>query len=139
MSVEENKANFLRIVEELVNKGNWVLLPELIAPNYVVHSTPEARGPEGFKQMFSALRTACPDFRAKIDHIFAEGDMVAHFETYTGTFQKKYMGFAPTGKKFLISIATLSRFIDGKEVEAWQYMDRLAAYQQMGIPIPPAK
>jgi predicted ester cyclase len=136
MSVEQNKATIRRIVEELINQGKWSVLPELVSPNYVVHSDPEVRGPEGFRQMFSSYKENFPDFQASFENLVAEGDFVAHFLKFTGTFQKEYMGVAPTGKKFTITIATLSRFEGGKEVEAWQYMDRLATYQQMGISVP---
>jgi predicted ester cyclase len=136
MSTEKNKANVRRL-NEAVNKGNLSILPELFAPNYVLHTTPEYKGPEGVKQFITAMRTAFPDYRETINNMVAEGDMVAVFYTLQGTFKGEYGGIAPTGKKFTLPYAILSRFENGRQVEAWQYGDSLAYYRQLGIPIPP--
>ena len=72
----------------------------------------------------------------KIDYMVAEGEMVAIFYTYGGTFKGDMMGIAPTGKKFTLKLAILSRFAAGKEVEAWPYSDLLSLYRQLGIPVP---
>jgi len=137
MSAEKNKATLRRIVEEVVNKGNLAIVPELIAPNYVSHTTPEVKGPEGFKQNTTMLRTAFPDLHWTIENMVAEGDLVAHRFTMTGTFKSKYGDIAPTGKKLTLPAVILSRFEGGKEVEAWMYSDSLTFYRQLGIPIPP--
>jgi predicted ester cyclase len=136
MSVEKNKANTRRLSEEVFSKGNLAIIPELIAPNYVFHTTPEYKGLEGVKQFITAMRTAFPDYRETINNMVAEGDMVAVFYTLQGTFKGEYGGIAPTGKKFSIPSAILSRFEGGKQVEAWSYLDYLTFYQQLGIPIP---
>jgi len=138
MSVEQNKAAIRRNRAEVANKGNLSIIPELVAPNYILHSIPEVKGPEGFKQNVITIRTALPDLHVTIDNIVAEGDMVAAFCTDQGTFKGKYGDIAPTGKKIKLATVTLSRFKDGKEVEAWQYGDMLAFYRQAGVPIPPA-
>jgi C-1 hydroxylase len=135
MSVEKNKAAVRRL-NEAINKGNWTILPELIATNYVFHATPEVKGPEGFKQSFIAWRAAFPDYHEKLDHIIAEGDMVASFHTLQGTFKGEMAGITPTGKKVSIPVVILARFEGGKQVEAWPYMDSLTMYRQLGIPIP---
>jgi predicted ester cyclase len=136
---EKNKKVIRRNWEEVANKGNLSIIPELFAPNFVWHTTPEVKGPEGIKQTFTTMRTAFPDYQEKIERMVAEGDMVAVFYTLTGTFKGgKYGDIAPTGKKFTVSYATLSRFEKGKQVEAWPYGDSLTWYRQLGIPIPPA-
>jgi len=135
MSTSKNKANVRRL-NEAVNKGNLSILPELFAPNYVFRTTPEYKGPEGVKQFITAMRTAFPDYRETINNMVAEGDMVAVFYTLQGTFKGEYGGIAPTGKKFSIPSAILSRFEGGKQVEAWLYLDSLTWYRQLGIPIP---
>jgi predicted ester cyclase len=143
MSAETNKAIVRRMAEEVFNKGNLSIIPELIAPNYVYHTTPEYKGPEGFKNYITMVRKAFPDLHMKIDYMVAEGDMVAIFYTYGGTFKGEMMGIkgemkgiAPTGKKFTLKLAILSRFADGKEVEAWPYSDLLSLYRQLGISVP---
>jgi len=137
MSTEKNKTNVRRVSEEVLNKGNLSIIPELIAPNFVFHTTSEVKGPEGLKQSFTAMRTAFPDYHETIDHMVAEGDMVASFVTMQGTFKGEVAGIAPTGKKMTIKNVNLTRFKDGKQVETWSYSDSLTYYRQLGIPIPP--
>jgi predicted ester cyclase len=136
MSAEANKAVLHRITEEVFNKGNFAIIPELIAPEYVYHTSPEYKGPEGFKKYVAMERKAFPDLHLRLDNIVAEGDMVAFFYTYTGTFKGERMGIAPTGKKLSMRFAVLSRFADGKEAEAWPYIDSLTFYKQLGVAIP---
>ena len=140
MSVEANKANVRRLIEAVFVTGNMSVLNELIAPNYIYHYPGnEVKGPEGLKQFFTMYRDAFPDIHATIDNIIAEGDMVAVFTTYGGTFKGEMMGIAPTGKSFSMSGAVLSRHgEDGKQVEAWPYANELTMYQQLGI-IPPSQ
>jgi predicted ester cyclase len=137
MSTSKNKAIFRR-VDEVWNKGNVAILSELIAPNFVCHIIPEVKGPEGYKQYVIRERTAFPDFHGTIDKMVAEGDMVAAFYTFGGTFKGELAGIAPTGKKFTLPYVVLSRFEGGKMAEAWEFTDSLTWYRQLGIPIPPA-
>jgi predicted ester cyclase len=138
MSVEENKAGQRRVWEEVFNKGNLEIVPEFFAPSYSFRSPLgiEAKGPESFKQMVVMMRTALPDLHVTIDDIFGEGDKVATRFTITGTFKGEMMGIPPTGKKGTFSGILITRWVDGKEVEAWESLDTLAYYQQLGIPIP---
>ncbi len=138
MSVEENKAGQRRVFEEVINKGNLEIIPELFAPSYTYNSPlgMEIRGPEGFKQSMTMFRTAFPDLHCTIDDIFGEGDRVATRITLTGTLTGEMMGIAPTGKKVEITALLITRWVDGKEVEAWESMDTLRFYQQLGITPP---
>jgi len=137
MSAEENKAAVRRL-NEAVNKGDLSIFPELFAPNFVAYgfAPAEIKGPEGIKQIQTTMRTAFPDFQETIEHMVAEGDMVAVSYTLRGTFTGEMEGTAPTGKQMSAPAAILARFENGKQVEAWIYMDRLAMYQQLGIPVP---
>lgn len=137
MSVEENKENIRRHVEEIWHKGDLSVVEELIAPNYVVHSEgDDINGIEGFKQMATSQRAAIPDLHFTIDGMVAEGDMVAVRYTSTGTFTGEMANIAPTGKQMKSTQAIFYRFEGGKQVEVWVYRDLLSMYQQLGIPIP---
>jgi predicted ester cyclase len=135
MSVAENKAAVRRL-HEAMGKREWSVIPELFAPNYVNHNYPEFKGPAGVKQMFTMIAGAFSDYQEKIEHIVAEGDLVAVSYTISGTFTGKYGDIAPTGKKFSMPNLVLARFKDGKQVEAWMYGDSMAWYQQLGIKPP---
>ena len=138
MSIKENKANQRRVFEEVLNKGNLAIIPELIAPDYTFRSPlgMEAKGPESFREMVIMFRTAFPDMHFTVDDIVGEADRVAIRFTMTGTFRGEMMSIKPTGKKGTYTAILITRWVGGKEVQAWEVMDRLAFYQQLGIPIP---
>ena len=138
MSIEEeNKAGQYRVWEEIFNKGNLAITPEVIATNWVEH-TPfgELNGPEDFKRGPAIWRTAFPDYHVTIDDMFAKEDKVVSRITMTGTFKGEYMGIAPTGKKITQKAILITQWAEGKEIEAWGAYDTLAFYRQLGIPIP---
>jgi steroid delta-isomerase-like uncharacterized protein len=137
MSVEQNKAAVLRL-HEMVNKGDYTKFHEIFAPDYVAHMGQEVKGPEGMRNLHITMRTAFPDFLETIEHMVAEGDMVSVSYTLSGTFKGEYAGNKPNGKKFAIPGSVLAHFKNGKQVEAWTYMDSLAWYQQLGISPPAA-
>jgi C-1 hydroxylase len=138
MSTSKNKDAVRRFYEEVINKKNMAVIPELVANNYVFHTTPEIKGPEGVKNYFAPVFTAFPDWHEKIDYMFAEEDMVATFTTTAATFTGKWGDTAPTGKKFTLQAANLCRLENGKQVELWGIMNALGLYQQLGIPVPQA-
>ncbi len=136
MSVEQNKALKHRICDEIWNKGNLDLIPELVGPNW---SLARFKGPDGFKRLVTQWRTACPDLRITIDNLIGEGDMVAYRSTLQGTFTGKYGDNEPTGKPVSITAAYCDRFAGGKWVETvWSVAPLRELYQQMGINPPTA-
>jgi steroid delta-isomerase-like uncharacterized protein len=135
MTVEENKAVFRRMVEEGFNKGNLVVVDELVATNHVNHAD-NVRGPEEYKQFISMYRTALPDLKMTIEFQVAEGDKVVNHWKAQGTHRGSLMGIPPTGKQLTTSGTYIARIVDGKIVEEWGNMDALGMLQQLGV-IPP--
>ena len=133
MSSEETNKKAVYQLNEAVNKGDFSIFPELFAPEYVYHTNPEIKGVEGFQSLQTMMRNAFPDYHEKIEYIFAEGDMVAQFYLLTGTFKGALAGTNPTGKHLSFPVVVLSRFENGKQVEAWNYSDSLTMTQQLGI------
>jgi predicted ester cyclase len=138
MSTEENKANARRVFEEVFNKGNLSVVDELIATNYVGHAPgmPDFKGPEGFKQYATMNRTAFPDLRMTTEDTVAEGDKVVNRWTARGTHKGDLMGIAPTGKQVTMTGMVITRYVGGKQVEAWVLSDMLGMLQQLGV-VPP--
>lgn len=137
MSVEQNKAAVRRMDKELWNKGgDLFVIPEYIAPTFILHGPTEYKGPEGYRQWVIMHQTAFPDLSDTIEKIIAEGDMVVYTGTLRGTFKGEYMGTKPTGNKFALPYAALFRFEQGKAVDLRLYLDTLTYFNQLGIPIP---
>ena len=140
MSAEKNKAIQSHIFEEILNKGNYSIMDEVIAPNYVYHGPPampiQGTGPESLKQLLTMFRAAIPDFHCTVEDMIAEGDKVATRYTIRGTHTGEAMGIKPTGNRVEMKALVISRFKDGKEAEVWGLGDLLTMYQQLGV-IPP--
>ena len=137
MSVEQNKATLRRVFEEVWNKGNLELIPELVSPDYVHHGLQgESKGHEGYRQMVTSTRNAMPDLHYTVEDVVGEGDKLAVRLSWSGTFTGKMGDIEPTGKKVNMKQALFNRYVDGKCVEAIPFMDTVTLYQQMGISPP---
>ncbi|TES84206.1 MAG: ester cyclase [Dehalococcoidia bacterium] len=138
MSTEENKENARRAVEEVLNKGDLSLANELVDANYIGHQPglPDFKGPEGFRQYMTMMRTAFPDIHLTVEDTVAEGDKVVNRYTGRGTHKGELMGIAPTGKQATITGMVISHYVGGKQVEAWVSSDMLGMLQQLGVAPP---
>ena len=138
MSVEQNKATIRRVVEEVFNKRNMSVIPELIAPGYVYRSPMgiDFKGPAGFAQFVGMMHSAFPDLHMAVDDMFGDGEKLAARLSMRGTFTGDLGPMKATGKKFNQPFAFFYRFEGGKELEAVEYGDMLSFYQQMGVKPP---
>ncbi len=138
MSVEHNKANERRLFEEVWNKGNLSLIPELVSPDFFTHNIRDFKGQEGYKEMVVGQRTILPDYHVIIDEMVGEGDKLVYRITCTGTYKGMWEGVDITGKKFKWTQALFTTYKDSKVVGAVSFTDTLSLYQQAGVK-PPLK
>ncbi len=121
-----------------VNGGDLAALDALVAPDSVDHDPAPGQGPgpQGFRDMFSELRTAFPDLHIEVEHLTATDDDVAFAYTVTGTQQGPLMGHAATGKAIRMRGVQIGRFADGLLVERWGSSDQLGMLAQLGLAPP---
>ncbi len=140
MSVEENKALFRRLIEEVANQGNLAAIDELVAPDFVEHEElPPGIPPglEGLRAFFAAWRRGFPDGRVTLELEIAEDDLMAGYETWRGTHQGEFFGIPPSGQPVTFKVIDIVRVANGKVVEHWAVSDNLSLMQQLGaIPAP---
>jgi steroid delta-isomerase-like uncharacterized protein len=134
LTPEENKAQFRRTYEELLNGGNLAAAEELVAPNFVNHEAPPVKdlGPESMRGVATMLRTAFPDLHFEIEELVAEGDTVAGRVTMRGTHEGPLMGMPATGRTVRQDHMHFVRFRDGKAVEHWGVRDDVTMMRQLG-------
>jgi steroid delta-isomerase-like uncharacterized protein len=131
-----NQATIQRYFDEVWNQGKVEVLNELVAHDYVNHSSsvPDVQpGPEGLKPIVTAMRRAFPDLRYRIDQLVSTPDAVAARVTLSGTHLGDFFGIAPTGKRFEVTQTNIERFRDGKIVEHWRNTDELSLMRQLGL------
>jgi predicted ester cyclase len=137
MSIEEeNKARPHQLIEEVFNKKNLELVPEFFAPGFIDHMPVDELYGEKGTNFTAMLFQAFPDLHWTVEDMIIEGDKLATRITMEGTFRGEYLGNAPTGNKIKQSMIIITKWQDGKEVEAWAAYDQLTFYRQLGIPIP---
>lgn len=143
MSTEDNKAAVHRVFEEVWNQGKVAVLDELCAPNFILHETgePDDLTREDLKSYVTEHHSTFPDLHFTIEDVIAEGEhVVARYTvrgTNTGDFVSPEMRIPATGKQIAVTGIYIARFAGGRAVEAWDQMDTLGLYQQLGlIPVP---
>jgi len=130
-----------RLIEEPW-KGNWAVIDECAAPDYVGHDSAEPephRGREGLRANFQKYIAGFPNGSITVDDQIAEGDKVATRWTGRGTQTGEVAGIAPTGKEVTVSGVTISRLEGGKVVEEWTTWDTLGMLVQLGAIPEPAR
>ncbi|WP_144963236.1 ester cyclase [Gillisia sp. Hel_I_86] len=120
---------------EAVNTGNLEMIREVVSEKVKDHDPADIQGPgaQGFIDFFSMMRSAFPDFGAKVEHLVADGDNVSFAYTASGTHKGEFMGVSPTGKKFKVRGMQIRRFEEGKLLERWGATDELGILKQIGV------
>ena len=125
---------------EIWNEGNLALIEEVYAPEYVRHDSafPEdIVGLDDFKKLITFMRTAYPDFNVTFDDMIVKGDKVVVRWTMIGTNTGPRGDLLPTGKKVRISGISMSRIVNGKTAEEWQFYNSLDVALQLGFTLTP--
>ncbi len=138
MSVEAHKALARRWAELWNGPADLSVVDEILAPDFVSHSTPPdlPPGPEGIKQWVAGCHRAFPDLYSIVEDLIAENDKVVERYRSGGTHLGDLFGIPPTGRHETTTGINIFRIADGKIVEYWSNSDDLGMLQQLGL-IPP--
>ena len=128
-----NKGIVLRLITEVWNQGKLDVADELLHPDHFLNEAGyPMHGIDVCKGAVAEWRSDLPDLNIKTDLIFAEGDKVVTRWTLTGTHTgTDLMGLPATGKRLEVTGITINRIADGKAVESWWAVDRMALMQQL--------
>ncbi|WP_375483946.1 ester cyclase [uncultured Jatrophihabitans sp.] len=120
---------------EAVNTGNLNAFDDLVATDCVDHDPApgQVAGPDGYKALFTEMRTAFPDLHVEVETLVADDEQVAFAYTLTGTHQGPFQGHDATGKSIEVRGMQISTFADGKMTERWGSSDELGIMTQLGL------
>ncbi len=133
---ENHKAVARQFFAEVLSQGKLEKYSESHTADFVAHG---ADRDFTLAEDISAAREerkAMPDMQVAVNHLLAEGDLVAVHWTAWGTNTQPGMGLPATGKKIRVSGMTIFRFKAGKISEEWSAWDMLSVLKQAGL-LPP--
>jgi steroid delta-isomerase-like uncharacterized protein len=139
--MEHNKA-VVRAFIEAINQQDWQRFDELLAPDFVRHSStsgqPRIRSRDQLRDFMRGEAGTFPDAHETIHFLVAEGDKVAVHSGFRGT-QRGPMGpFPASGRTLSADLITIYRVADGRIAEAWVEWDCLNGLIQLGHLAPPS-
>src|SRR5512146_29040 len=128
------KAVVRRFSEEIVNRGNFETLADLVAEDVEFDTTVAdvARGRDGVRQIFSDLHRGFSNLACAVDALVEEGDVVAERFTFTGTHTGEFRGLPATNQRVEFNGMAFFRIANGKIVARWGVEDHLRMMQQLG-------
>ena len=134
MSSEQNKA-LVRRMFAAFDAGDVAAVPDIFDPSWINHdpALPPLSGHDGARQLISMFTQAFPDFTTTIEHIVAEGDLVAARLTHAGTHQGEFMGIPPTDRRVATSSSGFFHIAGGRVVENRVVFDALGLLQQLSV------
>lgn len=136
MTHESDKALVLRIAGDIWNRGDYDVVDEVMAPEARYHG-PHMPGGLGdrdtWRHAIRMYRTAFPDSHVTFDELIVSGDTIVGRWSATGTHTGPLPGLEPTGRKIAITGITIYRLAGGRIVEAWEELDMLGMWRQLGV------
>ena len=135
VTTEANK-QVVRAFVDAINRQDWKRFEELVAPNFVRHSStygqPGIRSRDQLREFMAAEAGTFPDAHETIHFLVAEGDMVAVHSGFRGTQHGPLGSFPASGKPLSADFISIYRVEDGRIAEAWVEWDSLRGLIQLG-------
>ena len=97
------------------------------------HMPAGSGGRDDSRNAIAMFRGAFPDSHVTFDELIATGDRIVERWSATGTHKGALPGVAPTGRRIAISGITIYRIAGDKIIEAWEQLDLLGMWQQIGV------
>lgn len=130
MSLGENKELVRRFLEEVMNAGNALAIPEFMVPGSMFAGAFE-------KFVTNYVKEGFPDFHLTIENIFGEEDKVLVQTTLTATQTGPVMGHPASGKTCSTTVIYIFKIAKGKIISGQWVSDRMEMAQQLGwLPTP---
>lgn len=122
---DEKNATIVRtLMEDVLGTGLMVLLPALIAPEYVSHLViGDHYGPEGVRIEFATYRTTIRDLTVTLDDLFASDGRVARRFTLRGSSRTSACAHPDPGQPVTLHGIAIDRLENGRLVESWVHVD----------------
>ena len=142
MEPDACKALISRIADDIWNRGDLAVVDDVMSPHAKYHGPhmPNGLGDrDTWRRAISMYRNAFPDSHVTYQDLIVCGNTVIGRWNATATHTGPMPGVQPTQKKIAIEGITIYRIVDGKIAEAWEQLDMLGMWQQIGVVSLPAR
>jgi steroid delta-isomerase-like uncharacterized protein len=142
MRADDQKVLILRIADDIWNRGDLAAVDDVMAPDAKYHGPHMPNGlggRENWRQAISMYLGAFPDSHVTFEELIVSGDTVVGRWSATATHTGTLPGVAATGKSIAIGGITIYRIANGKIAEAWEQLDMLGMWQQLGVVTVPGR
>ncbi len=133
-TVDQNKALVAKFIEAS-NTHDFDNLPNFITDDFLRHSQASPNvvvtNKEQFKRHMRDDLEVFPDARLDVRQVISEGDRVAIWANYLGTYKGQFSGGEWVGAKLNIDIAIIFRVEGDKIAEMWVTWDNEAIQSQL--------
>ena len=138
MSLETNKRLTRRWFEEVWNQRRSDAIDELFADDGIAYGLDPLElhpppGPGPFRAFWQQFCGAFPDLYITVEDVIAEGDKTAVRISFRGTHRGDHLGAPATGNAVNSTAISFIRWRDGKIIEAWNELDALGLFKQIGV------
>jgi predicted ester cyclase len=136
MSSEAYKALISRIADDIWNRGDLAVVDEIMSPDAKYHGPHMPNGVgdrNAWRNAIGMYRAEFPDSHVTFEDLIVSGDIVVGRWSATATHTGQLPGTAPTGKGITIGGITIYHMENAKIVEAWEQLDMLGMWQQLGV------
>jgi steroid delta-isomerase-like uncharacterized protein len=112
-----------RFDDDLWHNPHPAVAEALLAEDVVWHHPTwgEQRGRQALLEAIREIRAAYPDLVVTVQHIVAEGDLVAIHWSITGTHRQPFRGEAPSAQRLTWEGMVLHRVVAGRIAEMWSF------------------
>ena len=136
MTSTSNKQIVEEFIAALFTDGDLTAVDRYVDPGFINHDpalpgSPD--GPDGIRKVAEIMRQAFPDWRSDVQHMIAEGDLVAEHFVAHGTHRGSVMGEVPTGQDVVLRGVNIFRITNAKIDERWGRLDDLGLLQQLRL------
>jgi len=125
-----------RIAEDMWNRGRIDAADEIMHPDARYHGPHMPNGTGGredWKRAVAMYRASFPDSHVTYEEVIEANDTIIGRWSATATHTGKLPGLEATGKPIRITGITIYRFAGDMISEAWEELDMLGMWQQLGV------
>lgn len=119
-----------RFYSDLWNKFDTSIADTIISPQVAFRGTMEhkTQDREGFKRYVREIQAGFPDFQARIDAVYVDGENCVARLLWTGTHNGEFRGVKATGRKFEYPGVGIFRIEQGLIKDVWAVGDTHAMW-----------